>query len=92
MIETTAYLLVAEAIANARRHAHATECTLRAADGGDRLTVEVRDNGIGGADGARRAAGWSASPTARRRSAGAFALDSPRGGGTDVRLEIPVDR
>ena len=37
------------------------------------------------------AAGWSASPTARRRSARAFALESPRGGGTAVRLEIPVD-
>ena len=50
VIETTAYLMVAEAVANAARHAHATECTLRVADGGDRLTVEVRDNGIGGAE------------------------------------------
>ena len=49
VVETTAYVMAVEAIANAARHAHATECTLRVADEGDRLTVEVRDNGIGGA-------------------------------------------
>ena len=37
VIETTAYLMVAEALANAAAHAHATECTLRADDRGDRL-------------------------------------------------------
>ena len=91
MLETTAYLLVAEAIANTVMHAHATECTLRAADGGSQLTIEVRDNGIGGAA-VSPAAGSRCSPTARRRSAASFSLDSPRGGGTAVRLVIPVER
>ena len=91
MIETTAYLLVAEAIANAARHAHATECTLRAADGGDRLTIEVRDNGIGGA--AVKPGGGLECLADRAAAIGArFSLDSPRGGGTAVRLVIPVER
>ena len=71
VIETTAYLLVAEAIANADGHAHATECTLRAADGGDQLTIEVRDNGIGGA--------------ALKPGGGLEALARPRGGGRRAR-------
>ena len=50
VVETTAYLIVSEALANAARHSHATECTLLAADRGDRLVVEVRDDGIGGAE------------------------------------------
>src|SRR3954470_6163524 len=34
VIETTVYLLVAEAFGNAASHSHATECMLRVADGG----------------------------------------------------------
>jgi signal transduction histidine kinase len=91
MIETTAYLLVAEAIANAGAHAHATETELRVADGGDKLTIEFRDNGIGGA---ALKPGGGLETLADRAAAvgGAFSLDSPRGGGTAVRLVIPVER
>ena len=74
-----------------RRHAHATECTLRVADGGDRLTVEVRDNGIGGAT--PQPGGGLECLSDRAAAIGArLELDSPRGGGTAVRLEIPVER
>jgi signal transduction histidine kinase len=91
VIETTAYLLVAEAIANAHEHAHATECTLRAADGGNHLTIEVRDNGIGGA---AVKSGGGLEVIADRAAAvgGQFSLESPRGGGTAARLVIPVAR
>ena len=91
VVETTAYVLAVEAIANATRHAHATECTLRVADEGDRLTVEVRDNGIGGA--AARPGGGLEVLSDRAAAIGARCfLDSPRGSGTAVRLEIPVER
>jgi signal transduction histidine kinase len=91
MIETTAYLLVAEAIVNTATHAHATETTLRAADGGNQLTIEFRDNGIGGAT---IKPGGGLETLADRAAAvgGVFSLDSPRGGGTAVRLVIPVER
>ena len=76
VIETTAYLLVAEAIANAiptpTRPRHAAR-----ADGGNQLTIEFRDNGIGGAA-VRPAAAWRRSPTARRRSAGVLARVAAR--------------
>jgi signal transduction histidine kinase len=91
VVETTAYVLAVEAIANATRHAHATECTLRVADEGERLTVEVRDNGIGGA--AARPGGGLEVLSDRAAAIGARCfLDSPRGSGTAVRLEIPVER
>jgi signal transduction histidine kinase len=91
VIETTAYLLVAEAIANATAYAHATECTLRASDGGQYLTLEVCDNGIGGA---AIKPGGGLEVIADRAAAvgGRFSLDSPRGGGTVARLVIPVVR
>jgi signal transduction histidine kinase len=91
VIETTAYQLVAEAIANAASHAHATECTLRAADGGNHLTIEVRDNGIGGAA-ARNGGGLEFLADRAAAIGGRFSLESPRGGGTAVRLVVPVDR
>jgi signal transduction histidine kinase len=91
VLETTAYLLVAEAIANATTHAHATECTLRAADGGTQLTIELRDNGIGGAA-VKPGGGLEALADRAAAVGGAFSLDSPRGGGTVVRLVIPVER
>jgi signal transduction histidine kinase len=91
VIETTAYLTAVEAIGNASRHAHATECSLRVTDEGDRLTVELRDDGIGGA--VARAGGGLEVIGDRAAAIGARCfLESPRGGGTTVRLEIPVER
>ena len=72
-------------------HAHATECTLRAADGGNQLTIEVRDNGIGGAA-VKPGGGLEVLADRAAAVGGAFSLDSPRGGGTAVRLVIPVER
>jgi signal transduction histidine kinase len=91
VIETTAYLLVAEAIANAVRHAHATESVLRAAEGGNQLTIEYRDNGIGGA---AVKPGGGLEMLADRAAAvgGMFSLESPSGGGTAVRLVVPLER
>ena len=49
VIETTAYLMVTEALGNVAAHAHANEAWLHADDRGGTLIVEVRDDGIGGA-------------------------------------------
>lgn len=89
VVETTAYQLALEAIANAAEHAHATECMLRVADDGDSLTVEVRDNGIGGA---RKRPGGALQILHDRAEAlgGRCSLESPSGGGTSIRLEMPL--
>jgi signal transduction histidine kinase len=89
VIETTAHLMVAEALANAAAHAHATEAVLLADDRGDRLVVEVRDDGIGGAQ-VRPGGGLECLSDRASALGGTFALESPKGGGTTVRIELPV--
>ena len=44
----TAYLVVSEAVANALKHARATRIRVGVHEAGDRLVVEVRDDGVGG--------------------------------------------
>ncbi len=48
-IEVSAYYVVAEALTNAARHAHASAVGVEAEIVGDLLRVAVRDNGVGGA-------------------------------------------
>lgn len=45
---TTTYFVVAEAVANVLKHAHATRIDVRVCANGDGLRVEVSDDGIGG--------------------------------------------
>ena len=49
-IETAAYFTVAEALTNVAKYAQATHATVRVACEDDALVVEVRDDGVGGAD------------------------------------------
>jgi PAS domain S-box-containing protein len=49
-IEASAYFIVAEALTNVVKHARATRATVRVAAGDGVLTLEVRDDGVGGAD------------------------------------------
>jgi signal transduction histidine kinase len=90
VVETTAYLMVSEALDNAVAHARAQECWLFADDGGSMLVVEVRDDGAGGA--ALRPGGGLEGVADRAAAlGGTFTLES-RDGGTVVRIEIPTDR
>ena len=49
-VESAAYFVVSEALANIARHAHATRAHVGIVRTGDTLIVEVRDDGVGGAD------------------------------------------
>jgi PAS domain S-box-containing protein len=49
-IESSAYFIVAEALTNVVKHAHATRATLRASVDDGVLTLEVHDDGVGGAN------------------------------------------
>jgi PAS domain S-box-containing protein len=49
-IEASAYFIVAEALTNVVKHAHATRASVATSIQDGLLTVEVRDNGVGGAD------------------------------------------
>jgi signal transduction histidine kinase len=86
-VETAAYFVVAEALANAIKYADATriDIDVRSSDG--RLVVEVADDGRGGAD----PAGAGLTGLAQRAGAldGTLGVTSPAGGPTTVRAELP---
>jgi signal transduction histidine kinase len=88
-VQTTVYFVVAEALTNASKHAHADRIDVRVGVGDGHAMVEVRDDGRGGVD---RARGSGLSGLADRVSAlgGALEIESPPGAGTAVRARIPV--
>lgn len=86
--EAAAYYVVAEALANAAKHAHAGLITVRVACEGAYAIVEVADDGVGGAD----PTGSGLQGLADRIAAlgGHFAVSSVAGAGTAVRAELPT--
>jgi signal transduction histidine kinase len=87
--EVTAYYVLAEAIANAQKHAYASGLWVRIALAEERVTVDVVDDGVGGA----AAAPGSGLDGLRDRVEGAggtFSIYSPDGQGTRIRAAIPV--
>jgi signal transduction histidine kinase len=86
--ESAAYFVVCEALANAAKHSGASRVTVTGHHDGARLTVEVRDDGRGGADAAR---GTGLTGLADRVAVvdGRLTLASPPGGPTLLRVEIP---
>jgi signal transduction histidine kinase len=87
-VETTAYFAVAEALTNVAKHSGATNCWVTVAQGPTRVGVEVVDDGDGGAHVAK---GHGLSGLADRVRAGGGTLDvqSPDGGPTTIRVELP---
>jgi signal transduction histidine kinase len=87
-VEATAYFIVAEALANAAKHAHANTVEVRVRTIGDTLHVEVADNGVGGA--AEHPGGGLAGLADRATSVeGSLRVSSPAGGPTIVAAELP---
>ncbi|HEX2304442.1 MAG TPA: sensor domain-containing protein [Gaiella sp.] len=86
-VETAAYFVVAEALANAGKYSDAdhVEIGVHVRDG--ILVAEVRDDGSGGAD----PAGKGLTGLRRRVEAldGSLQVSSPAGGPTTVRAELP---
>jgi signal transduction histidine kinase len=87
-IESAAYFVVAEALTNVARHSQATSVEVTARRGQDLLTIEVRDDGPGGA---RVVPGGGLAGLTDRVEAldGRLTVTSPAGGPTVVRVEIP---
>jgi signal transduction histidine kinase len=89
-IEAIAYFVVAEALTNVAKHSEATRAWLTAEYLGDRLVVEVLDNGKGGA--VETGVGISGLRDRVRAVDGDLILSSPPGGGTTLRVELPCER
>jgi signal transduction histidine kinase len=88
-LEATAYFIVAEALTNAARHAHARSAHVAAVTDGGMLRLEVRDDGVGGA----LSDGGSGLLGLRDRAAalnGRLRVDSPPGAGTVVAATLPI--
>jgi PAS domain S-box-containing protein len=88
-VETAAYYVISEALANVAKFAQATRTSVRVAEEDGNLRVEVRDDGRGGADPAQ---GSGLRGLADRVAAldGTFSVESPTGAGTTIRAEIPL--
>jgi signal transduction histidine kinase len=90
-IEVAAYFAACEALANIGRHSRASRASVRGWLAGGQLVLEVRDDGVGGAD---PAAGTGLAGLADRVAVvdGRLFLSSPAGGPTLVRVEIPCPK
>ena len=87
-IESTAYFVVAEGLANVAKHSGASGADVVVRRRGDRLAVEVSDNGRGGADPAR---GSGLRGLGDRVAAvdGSLVLERTADGLTVLRAELP---
>ncbi|GGT88019.1 sensor histidine kinase [Streptomyces lateritius] len=87
-IEGIAYFTVSELLQNVSKHAGARCARVEVWRTGDRLMLQVRDDGRGGAD---MAAGSGLAGLTERLDAvdGILAIDSPEGGPTTVTAELP---
>jgi signal transduction histidine kinase len=86
--EGAAYFVASEALTNAAKHSHAREVRLTASDEGGVLTVEVADDGIGGA-GPGRGSGLRGLADRVEALGGTLTISSPPGRGTTLRAEVP---
>ncbi|GAA4245210.1 histidine kinase [Dactylosporangium darangshiense] len=90
-VEAAAYYVVAETLANAVKHAHATVVHVSVAREGDRLHLSLRDDGVGGAD-PGRGSGLAGIRDRVEAHGGHLTLTSPAGAGTNVDVVLPVWR
>ncbi|OKI99886.1 sensor histidine kinase [Kitasatospora sp. CB01950] len=90
-VESVAYFVISEALANVTKHADASRVEVTVRRVGTVLRVNVTDDGLGGAD---PADGTGLSGLAKRVGSvdGAFRLSSPVGGPTTVTVELPCAR
>ncbi|MGY3338133.1 signal transduction histidine kinase [Streptomyces filamentosus] len=87
-IEGLAYFTVVELLRNVSEHARARRASVDVWRSEDRLMLQVRDDGAGGADPAR-GRGLAGLAERLRSVDGVLAVDSPEGGPTTVTAELP---
>jgi PAS domain S-box-containing protein len=90
-VEASVFFFVSESLTNVVKHADAGAASVRIAAENGGLTIEVSDDGVGGA---RAGDGSGLRGLGDRISAldGALELESPPGAGTRLRAQIPLGR
>ncbi|HEX2413440.1 MAG TPA: sensor histidine kinase [Solirubrobacteraceae bacterium] len=88
-VEAAAYYVTAEALTNVAKYAQASEAFVELGVEGECLRVQIRDDGVGGAD---PSTGTGLRGLCDRVEAldGRLLVDSPPGDGTTVLVEIPL--
>jgi len=88
-IEAAVYFTCSETLANVAKYASASRVDLSVSAGEGSVVVDVRDDGVGGAD---PSSGTGLSGLADRVGAlgGSLLVESPPGGGTHVVAELPA--
>ena len=87
-IESTAYYVLAESLANITKHARANAASVVASRTNGRLTVTVSDDGVGGAD-ADKGTGLAGMAGRVEAIGGTLRVTSPVGLGTEIVAELP---
>jgi signal transduction histidine kinase len=89
LVESAGYYVVAEALTNVLKYSQAASATIRVLTRDERLVVVVSDDGLGGAQ-PTDGSGLGGLRDRVEALDGSFEVDSPRGGGTRVRAELPL--
>ncbi len=87
-VEVAAYYVVAEALANAAKHANASQVKVRAHATDESLNLFISDDGVGGAD-SRKGSGLIGLKDRIEVLGGRIQFASPPGGGTALDITIP---
>ena len=88
-IEVAAYYVVSEALTNTTKHARASRASIVVEERDGTLHLSVGDDGIGGAEPAQ-GSGLLGLRDRVEALGGSIHVSSPRGGGTLVAVELPV--
>jgi signal transduction histidine kinase len=88
-VEVAAYYTVSEALTNASKHANASHIWVAVRLENEMLLLSIRDDGVGGAD-ARRGSGLTGLTDRIEALGGKVSIESPRGAGTSIEVQIPT--
>jgi signal transduction histidine kinase len=89
-VEVATYYVVAEAVANAAKHAQPSRVTVSARKAREHLQIAVHDDGIGGAD-LSKGSGLIGLKDRIEALGGTMRLVSRRGSGTSLYVKLPLD-
>jgi signal transduction histidine kinase len=87
-VETAAYFVIAEALTNVAKYAGATQATVRVTRLDGHALIEIRDDGVGGAD-PRNGSGLQGLSERVAALDGELEVESPEGAGTTLRARLP---
>ena len=88
-VEVAAYFVISEALANTAKHAHAATVRVSLVLGGNVLQVQIRDDGVGGAD-PSRGSGLTGLIDRVEALGGTLDVSSHPGEGTQITADLPI--